>query len=85
MPYLKRKINDLEIQLNKLENNMEIKSDDKIFMMATLSENLQKLEQQRHQSTCNSVKIKNYLYGETISKYWTGLNKQRSSKSLIYR
>lgn len=48
MPYLKKKIKDLETQLNKLENDMEMNSDDKILIMATLTENIQKLEQQKH-------------------------------------
>ena len=63
---------------------MEIDNEDKIFMMANLTIRLQKLEQQRHQRTRNSIKIKNHLYGESISKYWTSLNKERPPKSLIH-
>ena len=85
IPYLKKKIKDLETQLNELETNTEINEGGKIFIMASLTEKLQKMEQLRHQNVRNSVKIKSYLYGETISKYWTGLNKQRKPKSLIQR
>ena len=85
IPHLKKKIEDLEAELNKLEVNTETNNEEKIFMMASLTEKLQGLEQQRHQATRNSIKIKSYLYGETISKYWTGLNKKQTSKLLIHR
>jgi hypothetical protein len=69
MPHLKRKIQDMEKLLGKLENDQSIDTDEKIFMMAKLTERIQKLEQQRHQTTRNSIKIKSHLYGETISKF----------------
>ncbi|KAJ3715747.1 Endonuclease/exonuclease/phosphatase [Lentinula raphanica] len=85
VPKLQQKITDLERKIALVERVTEISEDERASQMGPLTEELTELVCRRHRATRATVKARNTLEGETISKYWSGLHKTRNSRDLIHR
>lgn len=84
-PKLIQKIIQLEGQLDCTLNDNNINYKEKIFSAALLQERIIKLQKQRYNIKNANSKTQNYLYGETISKYWINLNKSKRPRDIIYK
>ncbi|KAJ3983801.1 Endonuclease/exonuclease/phosphatase, partial [Lentinula detonsa] len=71
VPRLQQKITDLERKMELVENTTGISEDERTAQMSPLSEELTELICRRHRATRATVKARNMLEGETISKYWS--------------
>ena len=84
VPVLVRDLQATETALKEVQANTNIAESDKIKQASLLTERLRNLERKRHEQTRKDVKLKNRLEGETISKSWCKLGKERAPRDMIY-
>ncbi|KAF9492913.1 hypothetical protein BDN71DRAFT_1509021 [Pleurotus eryngii] len=82
VPMLEAKIKKLEAQLVS-EMNKEEANRDQNVAAATIEEKIQILEERRHQQVRYTTAAMNRIHGETVSKYWTALNKAKTPRDTI--
>ena len=52
-------------------------------MSLQIEEEIAHLEKTKHMTACSHVAARNRLEGETISKYWTQINKAKTPRDTI--
>jgi ribonuclease HI len=85
IPKLSREIQRTEHDLVKAGENQSISEDERLIQMALLTEKLIKLEMRRHKANRMSARANVALLSETISKFWTNMNKAKNPKAIIPR
>jgi exonuclease III len=85
IPKLSEEIKKTECDLIVVGESLSISQDEKLIQMALLTEKLVRLEVKRHKSNRMNIKARDALLGETISKFWTNINKVRSPRTIIPR
>ncbi|KAK0441752.1 Endonuclease/exonuclease/phosphatase, partial [Desarmillaria tabescens] len=77
VPKLTQKIMQLEGQLDRTLNDKNLDNEEKTLSAALIQERIIELQKQKYNTKNMKSKVKNHLYGETISKYWINLNKTK--------
>ncbi|KAJ7150052.1 hypothetical protein C8R43DRAFT_887503, partial [Mycena crocata] len=85
VPKRKKEIRELEIELEMVLGDPDVSDDEKRLSGAILTERLAKLNVEKHDSEKMDSKIRNDIEGETISKYWTQINRARRPRDVIHR
>jgi len=86
IPVAKEKIQKLYEKLEWINNcPIQITSDDIALEAIRINEDIDALERRLFETNRDTSKIKNRLEGETISRYWTKLNKEKRPRDTIYR
>jgi len=70
-------------KLGNIANDPTIPEEECGLLMAILREDMRDLERKLHLKKRSNVRARNLLEGETISKYWFELNKERTPRELI--
>lgn len=78
-----QEIQCLQKELDLTLNNPLSTMDEKKWSAAILQERISKLELQRHTKTRATTAVRNRLEGETISKYWSQINKENTPRDTI--
>ncbi|KAJ3919309.1 Endonuclease/exonuclease/phosphatase, partial [Lentinula edodes] len=78
IPRIDKQIKDTETNLRLIEDDQTLTDDERSLSVTLLSEKLAELENKRHQSKRQNVKARNIVHGETISRYWSAMNKSKS-------
>jgi ribonuclease HI/exonuclease III len=84
IPKINIEIKKLESELKSVLNAQNTDEQDKILSGISLQEQIENLEKIKHHNTRSQMDIRNKLEGETISKYWTQLNKAKTPRDTIY-
>ncbi|KAE9392448.1 hypothetical protein BT96DRAFT_773665, partial [Gymnopus androsaceus JB14] len=85
VPKITRKINTLEAMIDAISNDPTLPEDERSLTTDILKAKLSALEQCHHRSTRAMAKARNILYGETISRYWSKINKTKKPRKLLQR
>ncbi|KAJ3964454.1 Endonuclease/exonuclease/phosphatase [Lentinula raphanica] len=80
IPKLEKEIKVTESRIDTISNDPQLSEDERMISMTMLKEKLTSLEQQRHRSSRATTKARNAVYGETISRYWSQMNKSKSPR-----
>ena len=83
VPRLEKKIELLEKELKEVLNDMSVKEEERILSSLVIQEQITYLERKRHVSKRLNIEVRNKLEGETISKYWSQINKEKSPRDTI--
>ena len=78
-----RKISDLNKEITGIMNNASLTEEEKKLNSATALEIINQIEKSRHNSIRLQTAARNKLEGETVSKYWSQLNKERTPRDTI--
>ncbi|KIJ27275.1 hypothetical protein M422DRAFT_271591 [Sphaerobolus stellatus SS14] len=70
-------------KLNETTMNPLIPEEEKQLVMAFLREDIRDLERKLHEKKRANVRARNILEGETVSKYWFEINKERTPRDPI--
>lgn len=85
LPKLDREIESLEADLQRTLNDPEpIATEERLLQAAILEERIKKLHALRHDRIRLAVATRNRVEGETVSKYWTAINKDQKPRDVIY-
>ncbi|KAJ7017556.1 Endonuclease/exonuclease/phosphatase, partial [Mycena alexandri] len=76
IPKIDKEIKELEAELDIILAQ-DLPDEERKLSGAILTEKLAKLHQKRSRDARESSEIRNRLYGETISRYWSLINKER--------
>jgi hypothetical protein len=82
IPKTEKDISTLKKKLTETLNNTETTTEEK-QLQAMLQEEMDTLEKVRHMSARSNIAVRNRLEGETISKYWTQINKAKTPRDTI--
>ncbi|KAJ3873071.1 hypothetical protein F5051DRAFT_444576 [Lentinula edodes] len=85
IPRIDKQIKDTETNLRLIEDDQTLTDDERSLLVTLLSKKLAELENKRHQSKRQNVKARNIVHGETISRYWSAMNKSKSPRETIQR
>ncbi|KAJ3832891.1 hypothetical protein F5878DRAFT_511456, partial [Lentinula raphanica] len=85
IPKLVKEINDLEAKIELISNDQLLTEEERSLSTAVLKEALQKLEERRNKTTRLTSGVNYRIKGETISRYWSNINKDSKRKDLIQR
>ena len=80
-------VRDLKLSgdvLKKALDNPSLGEAERKAIASEMTERIRTLEQKRHTQTRKDVKLKNRLEGETMSKSWCKLGKERKPRDVIY-
>ena len=84
VPVLVCDLRATEAALKEVHTNGNTTEKEKIRQASVLTERMRALERKRHEQTRKDVKLKNRLEGETISKSWCRLGKEKAPRDVIY-
>ncbi|KAK7689738.1 hypothetical protein QCA50_006377 [Cerrena zonata] len=85
IPKMAKKIKELKAELKLLSNDSRMKSKEEIQLSAALiRKRLGELKKQRYHKTKLTTAARYRIEGETISKYWSQINKEKKPQDLIY-
>jgi hypothetical protein len=84
IPKMEIKIKSLKHELAILLTNLDLEDEGKIAELAMHEEQIVTLEIQRHRNACVATAAHDRLKGETISKYWSQINKPRQPRDVIF-
>jgi exonuclease III len=84
IPKMERQIKNLHKDLDNLLKSPDLDTDVTRHSAGILEERIAKLESQRHQKARKATAAHNRLEGETVSKYWSQVNKSRRPRDMIY-
>ncbi|KAJ3751709.1 hypothetical protein EV360DRAFT_75987 [Lentinula raphanica] len=84
-PQLTREIQETEAKIELTSDDTTLSDKERSISNAVLKEKLFSLLQHQNKNLRNSSKLIYALFGETISKYWLGLNKDKKPRELIRR
>ena len=79
VPKITKRISQLEKELGKILNNPDTEEGEKILSSMMVQEQTTYLERKRHTSQRLNTEMRNRLEGETISKYWSQINREKTS------
>lgn len=85
MPESTREITSLEAKIDIISNDPLLTEEDRSIPTVVLKTKLSEMEQRRHKSTREMAKARNMIEGETISRYWSGINKMREPREHLLR
>ncbi|KAJ7172880.1 hypothetical protein C8R43DRAFT_874043 [Mycena crocata] len=85
IPKRKKEIRELEVELEMILGDPDVSDNEKRLSGAILTERLATLNVEKHNSDKMDSKIRNDIEGETISKYWTQINRARKPRDVIHR
>jgi exonuclease III len=83
IPKIEKDISTLKKKLTETLNNTETTTGEKQLQAMLLQEEMDTLEKARHMSARSNIAVRNRLEGETISKYWTQINKAKTPRDTI--
>lgn len=83
IPIMDKKIRELQSSLDLTLNNPNLPENERALAGAIIQERICTLEQKRHSKARLSTAARNRLEGETISKYWSQLNKAKTPRDTI--
>ncbi|THU99044.1 hypothetical protein K435DRAFT_856017 [Dendrothele bispora CBS 962.96] len=83
-PKLLLKIRNLQLTRDRIANDPQISDDERRFVEHELSMKITHLERERHLKIRSESATRNRLEGETISRYWTQLNREKKPRDEIY-
>ena len=73
----------LQKDLTQTLNEPNADPEEKLITSAIIQEKIDSIETQRHLNACAQTAVRNRLEGETISKYWSQINKTRAPRDTI--
>ncbi|KIM76570.1 hypothetical protein PILCRDRAFT_12626 [Piloderma croceum F 1598] len=79
---MEKKIEQLESDAQSLRSDPNLDSEDKRRTLGLIEERIAALEAQRHQTARTANAAHDRLEGETISKYWSQVNKSRRPQDI---
>ncbi|THH18572.1 hypothetical protein EUX98_g8936 [Antrodiella citrinella] len=77
-------MNELETEVRRVNGNSLLSEEERLAKAGPLQEKLTQLAQKRHRKKCLDVATRNKLEGETISKYWSQINKDKKPRDVIF-
>src|SRR5271156_502072 len=83
IPKLEKEIKDLEEKLKLIQNDPNADEPSKMLDSLQIEEEITFLEKKRHQNIRINTEVRNKLEGETISKYWSQINKEKAPRDTI--
>ena len=83
IPRLDARIRKEQEALKEVLRNELLLGEDKAYEAGLIDERIQGLEELRFRKVRDNTKARNILEGETISKYWSSLNKNRTPRDTI--
>lgn len=84
VPKMQQRINALKSDVKKTHNDKSMDEDQRIQHSAMLEQEIENLETKRHNKARTASKAKDILEGEVIGPHWTGVNKARKPREMIY-
>jgi exonuclease III len=84
-PRLDKEIKNLEVAYDAIANDPLLSDDERAASQAIYLQRLTELTQIRHRNTRESVRARNTLEAETISRYWSKTNRALKPRDIIYR
>ena len=84
VPKLVMKIRDCEEELGKINNDGDRPDEERACEAAAVVKKIAELERQRHLQKRTNVAVRDRLEGETISRYWTKVNKEVKPQDVIH-
>ncbi|KAJ3726725.1 hypothetical protein C8R42DRAFT_573316 [Lentinula raphanica] len=85
VPRLEKEIRTTATQIDIISNDPHLTEDERLLSTTVLKEKLSTLEQKRHRSTREMTRVRNHIYGETISRYWSQQNKSKTPRQPLVR
>ncbi|KAJ3857352.1 hypothetical protein EV368DRAFT_30518, partial [Lentinula lateritia] len=85
IPRLVKQIADLEAKIDTISNDIQITEEERSLSTAALKDALATLEERRYKTVRTTARTKFTMQSETISRYWSILNKDRTKRDLIQR
>ncbi|KAJ3803759.1 hypothetical protein F5876DRAFT_54159, partial [Lentinula aff. lateritia] len=85
IPRLTKEIATLEARVDTISNDPLLNDVERSLSTTILKEAIAALEEQRMKSTRSTAKGNFAIQGETISRYWSKLNKEKKKRDLILR
>lgn len=85
IPAARDKIHKLQGRLDWINNNPLYPLEDAPLEVIRINEEIDALERRLFEANRDTSAVKNRLEGETISHYWTRLNKEKRPRDTIYR
>ena len=83
IPKLDTKIRNLKKDIEKINNDTTMEEEEKCLNSMYIQEELNSLENKRHTNQRLNMEARNRLEGETISKYWTQISKEKTPRDTI--
>ncbi|KAJ7164574.1 hypothetical protein C8R43DRAFT_878856 [Mycena crocata] len=82
VPKMKMDIDDLEEKLKEIRADENISEEERKLAGAMLLESIVVLEKERHEAARLTAKVRNFVEGEVIGKYWSMLNNPANRERL---
>ena len=84
VPKILQDLRKCEEELERINNDTERPENERIAESSRITEKVVELERKRHMKRRGEVAVRNRLEGETISRYWTQINKNVKPRDVIY-
>jgi hypothetical protein len=84
IPKLTKKLIQLKQEHKTVINNNSFNDHEKMAQAGPIHDQIDQLEKKRFQKAKNSTETRFTLEGETISKYWSLLNKENKPRDTIF-
>ncbi|KAJ3911917.1 hypothetical protein F5877DRAFT_54765, partial [Lentinula edodes] len=85
IPRINKEIAILKTKIDTISDDPLLSDDERSLSTAVLKETLTALEKQKLKSARSTAKGNYSIQGETISRYWSNLNKNKKKRDLILR
>ncbi|KAJ7574605.1 Endonuclease/exonuclease/phosphatase, partial [Mycena floridula] len=84
MPRLQRQIEDLADERERILNDKELSKESKMEESGKIEDRLRELTEKKHRKIRASVRFRNQIEGETMTKSWTRNGKEKKPRDFIY-
>ncbi|KAJ3873602.1 hypothetical protein F5051DRAFT_444122 [Lentinula edodes] len=85
IPKIEKDIANLNAKLETISNDPLVENEECSLSITVIKEAISGLESRRRESNRAIAKARNTVQGETLSRYWSGLNKEKKPKEIIHR
>jgi hypothetical protein len=84
IPKMEQKIKKLQKEIQPMLANPDLEKDNMRRTLGLIEEQIANLERKRHKQTHTATAAHDRLEGETVSKYWSQVNKARKPRDVMY-
>ncbi|KAJ3805367.1 hypothetical protein F5876DRAFT_51946, partial [Lentinula aff. lateritia] len=85
VPRMTKEIACMEARIDSVSNDPLLSEEERSLSTAALKEALESLEKRKLKSVREQARANYTVHGETISRYWSNLNRDRRKRDLILR
>ena len=84
VPKILQELRKCEDELERINNDNEKPESEKVLESSKVTLKITELERKRHLKRREEVAVRNRIEGETISRYWTHINKEIKPRDVFY-